>query len=232
MRRLCTICARGGSQGLPGKNLRPLLGRPLLGHSIEHARASGLFDVVAVSSDSAEIRRAGEELGADLVVVRPEELATSTAPRALATAHCLEEAERQLSVQFDTVVELPPTSPLRTAADVIGAVEKLEGSQGSNVITGSPARRNPYYNMVETRDDGTVRLVKPPAEPFTSRDQAPECFDMNDAVFAWRAAVLRHAPSVLYEDTLLYVMPQERSVDIDALDDFEYAEYLLRRRGG
>src|SRR5687768_5637382 len=110
MKRVCTICARGGSKGVAGKNLRPLLGRPLIAHSIEQARATGLFEAVAVSSDSAEILEAARAVGADHAIVRPAELATDQAAKLPAIRHALLEVERLRGEAFDVLVDLDATS--------------------------------------------------------------------------------------------------------------------------
>ena len=126
MKRLCTICARGGSKGVPNKNLRPILGRPLLAHSIEQARASGLFAAIAVSSDSKDILAAARQYGADFLIERPADMASDTAPKLPAIRHCVSEAERLAGYRFDTIVDLDATSPLRLPQDIVNATALLE----------------------------------------------------------------------------------------------------------
>lgn len=230
MTRLCTICARGGSKGVKGKNVRPLRGKPLIAHSIAQAKATGLFAAVAVSSDSEEILAVAREWGADVLVQRPDELASDTAPKAPAIRHCLEEAERQLGRTFPVFVDLDATSPLRLPEDISGAVRLLEERGVSNVITGAPARRSPYFNLVELDAAGTARLSKSLPHPVARRQDGPRCFDMNASIYVWRRdAFLRH-PAVFYDDTLLFEMPEDRSVDIDSELDFEIVRLLMERR--
>jgi CMP-N,N'-diacetyllegionaminic acid synthase len=229
--RLCTICARGGSKGVVNKNLRPLLGRPLIAHTIDQARASGLFRAVAVSSDSRAILDAAAAAGADLVIERPPELATDTAAKVPAIVHCVLESERRLGVRFDIEVDLDVTSPLRSPADIVGAVRLLESSSAASVITGTPARRSPYFNLVERTAKGSVVLSKPVNPPIARRQDAPACFDMNASIYVWRRDRFVADPRVLYDDTLLYEMPAERSVDIDSELDFELVEFLMRKAG-
>ena len=123
MRRLCTICARGGSKGVPNKNLRSLLGKPLLAYSIERAREAGIFERIAVSSDSAAILAAAKAAGADDMIERPLEMATDTASKLPAIRHALMTVETQQGVKYDTLTDLDATSPLRIAEDVRGAVQ-------------------------------------------------------------------------------------------------------------
>ena len=161
MKRLCTICARRGSKGVTGKNLLVVAGRSLLGHSLHQARTSGLFAVLAVSSDSPEILTEAKRWGADLLVDRPTELATDAAPKLPAIQHAVEAAEEWAGFHFDTLVDLDATSPLRSVEDIRGAVALLENSGVSQVITATPARRSPYFNLVELTEEGVVRLSKP-----------------------------------------------------------------------
>lgn len=230
--RICTICARGGSKGVPGKNIRPLLGKPLIAWSIEQARDSGLFDIIAISSDSAEILDAGGAAGADLLVERPPELATDTVSSLPAMEHCMRAAEAALERECDVLVALQPTSPTRLPEDIVGAVALLEASGAENVITGQPSRASPYFSLVERGADGTVRLSKTLDRPVVRRQDAPECFDMNGSIYAWRREAFVSGPAVFFPTTLIYVMPAERSVDIDEEFDFALAEFVMQRRLG
>lgn len=230
MTRLCSLCARGGSKGVKGKNLRELLGKPLLAWSLEQARASGLFDAIAVSSDSPAILEAAGRFGADLLIERPAEMATDTASKMPAIRHCFTEAERWFGREFDVLVDLDATSPLRLPADIAAAVALLESTGCSNVITGAPARRSPYFNLVEVAPDGVARLSKPPPAEVVRRQDAPPCYDMNASIYAWRRDAFLAEPKVFYPDTRLYAMPEERSIDIDSDLDWRIVEMLMRDR--
>jgi CMP-N,N'-diacetyllegionaminic acid synthase len=227
--RLCTICARGGSQGIPSKNIRLLGGRPLIAHSIAQARDSGLFDAVAVSSDATAILEVARDAGADILVERPAELATHLAAKVPAIRHCVESVEAQRGRRYDVVVDLDATSPLRAVSDIQGAVALLERTGVSNVITASPARRSPYFNLVEVGPDDVVRLSKPPVGGVVRRQDAPPCFDMNASIYVWQRRALADGVSVFLEDTRLFVMPEERSLDIDSPLDFAIVEFLMGR---
>ncbi len=229
MRRICTILARGGSKGVPGKNIRLIGGKPLIAHSIAQALASGLFERVAVSSDDEAILRAAEEAGAHELIVRPAELASDTAPKLPAILHCVKDVEKREG-RFDVVVDLQPTSPLREPSDIRGAVALLEESGAPNVITGATAKCSPYFSLVEERADGTVGLSKPTDPPLARRQDAPRTFDMNGSVYVWRREVLTADMKLFQPGTRLYEMPEERSVDIDTALDFEFAAFLMARR--
>ncbi|WP_158671805.1 acylneuraminate cytidylyltransferase family protein [Bradyrhizobium guangdongense] len=230
MSLICTICARGGSKGVVGKNARDLLGKPVLAWSIAQARETGLFDAIAFSSDSDALLDAAMKAGADIAVKRPDEMATDTAPKLPAIRHCLEQAIAQTGKTPEIFVDLDVTSPLRLASDITGAVGLLRESGARNVITGAPARRSPYFNLVEQRADGSVGLSKSADPPITRRQDAPRCFDMNASIYVWRVAPFLEQPAVFYPDTRLFEMPEERSIDIDSDLDFALVELLLRQR--
>ena len=230
MKRICTICVRGGSKGLKSKNILPLAGRPLLAHSILHAKESGLFDIIAVSSDSAEILNVAHEWGADLMVTRPDEMATDQASKLPAIRHAVIEAEAKFGATYDLVVELDATSPLRLVEDIRKAVELQEIRGVTNVITAAPARHSPYFNLVELTAEGFVRISKKPEKPILRRQDSPRCFDMNASIYVWQRNAFVENPAVFYSDTLLYEMPNERSVDIDSPLDFEIVQLLMSKQ--
>lgn len=229
-RRLCTICARGGSKGVKNKNIRDLSGKPLIAHSIEQARASQLFDAIAVSSDSYEILEMARRYGADVLIERPAELATDDAAKLPVIQHCVTQTEKQLHRIFDILVDLDATSPLRIVEDIKGAIKLLEQSNASNVITAAPARRSPYFNLVEVDDYGVAFLSKTPTNPIIRRQDSPKCFDMNASIYIWRRQALFDQPTLFSARTHLFLMPEERSIDIDTELDFEIVEMLIKKR--
>lgn len=230
MNRVCTICARGGSKGVPGKNVRPLLGMPLIAHTVRQALDSDLFAAVAVSSDSEEILTAARDAGATHLIRRPDDLASDTAAKAPAIRHCLLEVERLTGRRYDVNVDLDATSPLRLSADIVEAVRLLEMTGCASVITGAKARRSPYFNLVELDGDGCVHVSKPLPAQVTRRQDAPPCFDMNASIYVWKRDVFVASPAVFYADTRLFEMPEDRSIDIDSELDFAIVEMLMSRR--
>ncbi len=231
MTRICTICVRGGSKGVKNKNIRPLAGKPLLAHTLEQAKNSHLFQKIAVSSDSEAILEVAAKWGADELVVRPPELALDTSPKLPAIRHCVETVEKKMKASYDIIVDLDATSPLRRIEDIQGAVDLLEARGISNVITAAPARRSPYFNLVELGDDGVVRLSKPPKKTVARRQDSPPCFDMNASIYVWKRAALFNNLTVFNADTGLFVMPENCSLDIDTELDFEIVEMLMKKRG-
>jgi N-acylneuraminate cytidylyltransferase len=225
---IATICARGGSKGLPGKNLRPFLGRPLIVHTIEQALACAEIDRVYVSTDCAAIAGIARSAGAEVPFLRPTELAQDSSAKLPVLAHLLTMIDcAEFSVS--RVVDLQPTSPLRTAAD-IGQALALD-PHAELVVSVAEAADNPYFNLVETGDGGYLHLSK--GKGSTRRQDAPNVYALNGSIYVWQpAALIRAAVQGLWSAKAIpYVMPSWQSVDIDVLEDFEYAEWLGRRHG-
>ncbi|CCQ75525.1 cytidylyltransferase domain-containing protein [Magnetospira sp. QH-2] len=231
MKRLCSICARAGSKGVHNKNLRMLEGRPLIAHTLEQALQSELFDAVAVSSDSWLILKVAQIWGATQLVARPDDMAGDNADKLLSIRHCAEIVEGRFGHPFDTYVDLDATSPLRSVDDIRQAVEQFESSPCGNLISGTPARRSPYFNLVEPDEQGFVHLSKSPDQPFVRRQDVPACYDLNASIYIWNRETMFSAdPRVIRDDTGLYVMPEERSVDIDTELDFRLVASLFQER--
>jgi CMP-N,N'-diacetyllegionaminic acid synthase len=227
---LCVICARGNSKGVRNKNIRPLLGKPLIAWTVEQARASGIFERVAVSSDSSVILEVGRSAGVDLLIERPDELATDTASVLPAILHCLRAAEAGTGHVFDTLVLLQTTSPTRTVQDIRDAVALFQETRADAVISAQQAKGSPYFNLVELAADGRVHLSKAPDKAITRRQDTPACFQLNGSIYVWRRDVFCAAPAILYPNTRLFMMPEDRSIDIDTELDFALAELVLSRR--
>ncbi|MCJ8007611.1 cytidylyltransferase domain-containing protein [Lederbergia wuyishanensis] len=231
MNRICTICARGGSKGVKNKNIRDLLDIPLIAHSIIQAKKSSMFEVIAVSSDSNDILAIAKEYGADLLIERPKELATDQAAKLPVIQHCVKVSEEKLDRKFDIVVDLDATSPLRSIEDIVQSLTQFEGNKdATNLITGAPARRSPYFNLVEVIDS-YVSLSKPLEKGIVRRQDAPKSYDMNASIYIWRRESLLKSTSVFQSNTILYEMPEERSIDIDSELDFEFVSFLAKKRG-
>ena len=228
--RICTICARGGSKGVKNKNIRDLHGKPLIAYSISQARDSGLFDCIAVSSDSDEILATAATWGVDYLIKRPDELATDQAAKLPVIRHCVIEVERISGQTFDVIVDLDATSPLRIPEDIERCVHLIEECSVSNVITGTPARRSPYFNLVEVNEQGAVQLSKELDIPVIRRQDAPKCYDMNASIYVWARQALFENARLFTRETKLFVMPEERSIDIDSEIDFDFVELLMKRR--
>lgn len=226
MTTICSICARGGSVGVPRKNIRDLMGKPLIAHTIEQALACGGIDAVYVSTDDREIADIAEKWGATVPFLRPAELATSSAAKIPVIQHLVEQVEGT-GLQVTRIVDLDPTSPLREVSDIEAALAMLD-DETDVVITGYESDKNPYFNMIERKDDGAVGLVKPLAGGVTSRQQAPRVYSMNASIYVWHRRTLTQG---LWDGRArLYEMPRERSIDIDSEIDFQLVEMLMKRK--
>lgn len=230
MTRLAVICARGGSKGVPGKNIRPLGGRPLIAWTVGQAFDTGLFDLVVVSSDAPEILKAAAGAGPVFEVLRPAEMATDTSSVHPAILHALSAAEMHLGRNCESFAFLQTTSPLRAVDDIARGVALWETHRPTNVISVTPARASPYYTLLEEGVDGRVSLSKQPDPPFVRRQDAPLCWEINGALYVFDRDKYVAEPKVLYTDTLILEMPMERSVDIDTEQDLLLAEFLLQKQ--
>lgn len=226
MATIATICARGGSRGLPGKNIRPLLGKPLIVYTIEQALACRGIAAVYVSTDEPEIAEVARAAGAMVPFLRPAALATADAPKLPVIRHLVEAVETS-AVRTERIVDLDPTSPLREVGDIEACLGLL-GPDTDVVITAYEAEKNPYFNMVEFDGQGRLRLVKPPAAPVEARQAAPKVYAMNASIYVWHRRTLHKG---LWEGRAeLHVMPRERSIDIDTPLDFKLVELLMQEK--
>lgn len=229
MRVLAAIPARGGSKGVPRKNVRPLGGRPLITWSIDVALAARGLARVVVSTDDEEIATVAREAGADVPFRRPAHLASDTASGLENAQHALAAVEELEGVSYDALLLLQPTAPFRTTADIEGALALFEATGADSVISvvdvgGHHPARMKYL-------DGD-RLIDPPfceERENQNRQELPAMYLRNGAIYLTRAEVLR-AGSFKGSDCRAWIMPVERSVNIDTRDDFELAEWSLARR--
>jgi N-acylneuraminate cytidylyltransferase len=228
-RTIATICARGGSKGLPGKNIRPFAGKPLIAHTIEQALACPALQGVHVSTDSEEIAAAARAAGATVPYLRPAELATDQAGKLPVIEHLVRHLEGQ-GERIDRVVDLQPTSPLREPADIAAALGLADGAD--LVVSVREAADNPYFNLVEAGPDGLVRLSK--GDGSARRQDTPPVLALNGSIYVWQRAALAHAAihGLWSVRIRAYLMPRWKSVDIDDLEDFEYAQWLHARHAG
>jgi CMP-N-acetylneuraminic acid synthetase len=230
MKAIACIFARGGSKGLPGKNIRPLGGKPLIAWSIEHALAVKRIERVIVSTDSEEIAAVAREYGAEVPFIRPAELARDDSPEWLAWRHVLNYLLETTGALPEVMVSVPTTAPLRMVLDIENCLDEYEKGDADMVITVTEAHRSPYFNMVKTNTDGTVGLVNPPQSAIARRQDAPVVFDMATVCYVANPEfIMTH--NAMFEGRVKAVnVPVERAIDIDTLLDFQIAECLLNIR--
>jgi N-acylneuraminate cytidylyltransferase len=222
------IFARGGSKGLPGKNIRPLRGKPLIAWSIDHALAVPRISRVIVSTDSEEIAAVARAHGAEVPFMRPAELARDDSPEWLAWRHALRHLQATHHALPQAMVSLPATAPLRVADDIDRCLDLYARGDSDVVITVTEAHRSPYFNMVSERADGTVGLVIPPPAAVTRRQDAPVVFDMATVAYVARPAFVLEQSGLFEGRVRAVTIPPERAIDIDTLYDFRLAEFLMQ----
>jgi len=226
MRFLYIIPARGGSKGIPRKNIKELAGKPLICHSIDHAIAAGApRGDICVSTDDTEIRRVAEKYGLEVPFLRPAALATDTSGSREVMLHALDFYEEFRGCHYDAVILLQPTSPLRTGADIIKA-RSLYNPEIDMVVSVTEAATNPYYNAYECAPDGTLRICKG-SGLYTRRQDAPQVWEYNGAVYVINPASLRAMPMGRFRRRVPVVMPTERSLDLDTQLDWIIMEKLM-----
>ena len=222
---LAVITARGGSKGLPRKNIADVGGRPLIAWTIDAANGSPFIDRTVLSSDDDEIIAIAKNLGCDAPFVRPGELANDTSPSADALIHALD----QMTETYDYLVLLQPTSPLRVTEDIDGAIEKCHTSGAPACVSGCEPAKSPYW-MFHVGNDGILSPVIDFEGLKTRRQDLPVVFAPNGAVFVARVPWFLEHRTFYGPGTVAYVMPPERSVDVDTALDLCVAEAFLKRR--
>lgn len=227
---LCTICARGGSKGVKNKNIKELDGKPLIAYTIEQAKASGLFEHIVISTDSDDIATIAKAYGAEVFFKRSDEMSNDTAGKLDVIKDAFVRSEAYYGKEYDYLVDLDATAPLRSVDDIKNAFAQFLQENNDNLITAMPSRRSPYFNLVEVSVDGKVTLSKKLDGSIVRRQDAPKSYDMNASIYIWKREVLLGQKSLFLEKTGLYVMPEERSIDIDTELDFEFVEFLMRKR--
>ena len=227
MKRVAFIFARGGSKGLPGKNIKPLAGKPLITYAIEVAQESELISAVYVSTDDQDIADVAAAAGAN-IIMRPVELASDNAPEWFAWRHAIDTVQAQDGV-FDIFVSLPPTSPLRGLEDVHNAINAFDADAEADVcITLSESGRSPYFNMVAKGDKGALKLAMTPESGISRRQDAPEVFDITTVAYVLRPDFILSETSLFAGKVVGVNVPKERAVDIDDIWDFRFAESLIK----
>jgi len=224
-----TICARGGSKGVKGKNIRELKGHPLIAYTISVAKRIVNVDDIVVSTDSPDIAAVAKKYGVNVPFLRPAELAMDDTPKMLAIRHAVSEIEKLNNKKYSFVVDLDVTAPIRTVNDVVTAFNILqEDKQADVVYSVSPARKNPYFNMVELDENGYAHLSKEGLKVF-ARQKAPKVYEMNASIYVYRRPVIDRVlsatdPSLKQK---IYVMDEIGAIDIDTEVDWSFVEFLV-----
>lgn len=231
MRTLITICARGGSKGIPGKNIKLLNGKPLIGYSIEVAEQFKTkyknVDIV-LSTDSEEITRTAKDFGLDSDYKRPDYLANDTIGKIEAIKDIVFHLEKKYNLNYDYILDLDVTSPLRNIEDLSNAFDLLKSDTNAvNLFSVSEAGRSPYFNMVEQKENGYYAQVKQPDRNIFTRQSAPKVYDMNASFYFYRRLFFDlDYKGAITDKSLIYQIPHT-CFDLDHPIDFEIISYLI-----
>lgn len=227
MKILGLIPARGGSKGIPRKNIAPLAGKPLLAWTVETAGASGVLDRLVVSTDDPEIAEMARRLGAETPFIRPAELARDDTPGVEPALHAVSWLRGKEDYQADLVLLLQPTSPLRSVDDIRGIVESARREGVDAAVSVTAAKKHPFW-MRGMADDGRLIPFMEADREYVARQQLPPLYAVNGALYLIRTEVFLAEKTFFTDRTYAYIMPEERSLDIDSLWDLHLAELILR----
>lgn len=226
------IFARGGSKGVPRKNIRNLGGLPLVSHSIRTAHQCPSIERVVVSTDDEEIAKVAREYGAEVPFIRPPELAGDRSSEYEAWKHAINAFEELCQEKVDIFVSLPPTSPLRAVEDVENCIREFTETEADMVITVKEASRSPYFNMVRNDQQGFSQLVNlaPDGTRYIRRQDVPTVYDMTTVAYVSSPEFILNSEAIFSGKVRSVLVPDERAIDIDTLLDFEFAEFLTAQK--
>ncbi len=225
---LITICARGGSKGIPGKNIKPVNGKPLLWYTASIAtKISAKYNAdIIVSTDSEEIKNVASDCGLKTEYTRPDYLANDTCGKPDAIKDALLYAEKKNGKEYDFIIDLDVTSPIRTVEDVEACISKMEECKETlTIFSVNPCARNPYFNMVQEKENGFYGVVL--GGIYKTRQSAPKVYDMNASIYVYRRKALDcENPKAVTDKSLIHVM-DHICFDLDEPGDYDYLAYLL-----
>lgn len=219
------IFARGGSKGLPEKNILPLVGKPLILHTIEFALKIPIFEKVFVSTDNSRIAHLAKSAGA-IVINRPIELAQDDSPEWESWKHAINWTKKHYG-NFQEFVSLSPTSPLRIREDVELAIQEKVNVNADVCLAITPSSHNPFFNMVKRFRNNQVEILNKPDNMIFHRQDAPEVFDITTVVYVASVEFILKSNNIFEGVVTSIVIPKERAIDIDDIHDFNFAEFLL-----
>lgn len=225
MKPLVVIPARGGSKRLPGKNIKPLNGKPLIHYTLEAAREVFDDSIICVSTDDEDIKRVCEQTGLKVPFLRPKELATDTADSRSVLLHAYEYYTNENDYEADVIVLLQPTSPLRNATHIKEAIE-LYQDELDMVVSVKETDSNPYFLLLEENKDGHLEKIL--SGDFTRKQDCPTVYEINGAIYIINVRSLLNSDTLVFSRTKKYVMDKKSSIDIDDEFDFKFADYLIK----
>lgn len=230
MRNFCVVFARGGSKGIPNKNIRDFCGSPLIVHTIKFCQAAEIFDRIIVSTDSEEIATISEAAGAEIPFIRPSHLASETASEFSAWKHCANFLIDNCDAEGgDLFCSLPATAPLRNKQDVCNGIAEFKSNNSDIVLSVTESSRSPYFNMLKSTKDGYETVCRT-NQSVTRRQDVPATYDIATVGYFTSFNYVLNAKSLMSGKVGVFMVPKLRAIDIDDLEDFHLAELILKQR--
>ena len=225
---LCTICVRKGSKGLKNKNIKKINNTPLFLITLKQALKSKIFDKIVVNSDSKIIKKICGNYNV-YFIDRKKNLTQDYISKIKVIRDSLIETEKKFDYLFDTIIDLDATSPLREISDIIKSYRYFNKSNYNNLVTGSEAKKNPYFNQIKINKK-SINIVCKNKKNIVSRQQAPKIYDLNASIYVWKRNSLLNAKKLIDKKTGFFKMKIEKSLDIDSSLDFKIVKYILESK--
>ena len=224
---LCTICARKGSKGIKNKALKLIKNKPLISYTIKQAIKSKIFDEIIVTTDCKKIQKKANHYGAKSWFLRPKNLSGDNASKIDAIKHALLKSEEFFKKKFNICIDLDLTSPLRNINDIKKALKKFRKENANNLFSITYSKKNPYFNMVEKKNNVYV-ISKQNRRKYFSRQKLPKVFEMNASIYIYKRQFLVNDYKLFNSKTSVYLMPRERSIDIDDYLDLKIVKSIIK----
>lgn len=225
MKILCTICFKKKSYGLKGKNFLQLMNKPLYVHTYNTAKKIKDFKNIILLSDG-NIKKNNISKNT-IIAERPKIISQKYTPKMDVILYALEQAEKNTNIQYDIIVDLDVTAPLRKVDDIKNCIKIFKKKKPLNLFSVNISKKNPYFNMVEKKNQ-TYKLIKY-RKNYSARQKTPKVFDMNASIYIWsRKSLLRK--EIFTKKTEIYEMPFERSIDIDSQNDLDLTKYIMKKK--
>ncbi len=226
MKKIAFIFARGGSKGLPNKNILDFCGKPLIAHTVHESIASKIFDDVVVSTDDEVIAEIARDHGASVPFDRPKELASDDSDEWQSWKHAVDTYKDK----FDLFTSLPCTSPLREYSDISAMIDKYKNTKCDAVIGITKSNHNPNFNMVNKNKEGVISLLEKPDNNIFRRQDSGKCYNITTYAYICSPQYIQESTNLLSGKIYGYELEKNVCIDIDDIDDFKFAEFLQNNK--
>ena len=229
MKILNVICARANSKGIKNKNIKLFCGKPLIYWTLQHCKNSKTIGDVYLSTDSKKIKKIGVKYGAKADFLRPKNLSKDDTPEINVWKHITKFYEKKFQFKYDAICSISVTSPLRAPTDIDKCVQKFKKNKNLDlVVVVTKAKKNPYFNILEKNNNNELKVSKKTKKKIFRRQDVPEVYDLTTIAFVIKRDFLMKSEDIKSGKIGYIIVPETRSIDIDNIDDFRYAEYLFK----